>query len=789
MHSTIRALMQWTLLTLTMCAPPPSPMPPAPGTSGWVDFQRPADKSFQSRWNTMTGNCMNSTAWQELEAGLKGMLGEDAPHAVNVYTTTSTQLVVNLTNPNALTWPPDVTVEGYDITQRDLGSGHSTVISSRSLAGLLRGVLRFLILVRSATPGLDTTYTESSYPSTPLRVWDLWDNQDESVERGYGGKSVFQWSQLPKMYDRYTTYARMLASLGINAIVWDNVNACGNDNQHILESSVIQSFTPLVSLFLDYGIYSMLTPCYTSPQTIGNATTNDPEDDAVKAFWANKAKELSTTWPSGAFRGFLIKADCEGEPGPGRYNRTELEGANLMGRALDPVGAIVIWRAFSHPPQKSMDQALYQFEQFYGWNGKTDDNVVLQTKNGPFDFQVREPVHSLFANLTNVSLILEFEVTQEYLGQSKHLAHLPSQWEYYLSFDTCFGGTCNRTLGEVVSGTLSDERKKYSGIAGVSNLGSDFDWTGGAFSLANAYGYGRLAWNPAVGAKTVTREWLNAMFDGSDNASLQEVEDMMLSSWIAYENYTSSLGWGFSCSMDHYTMEPSIRNGIAINASKTHIGYNRGIPNAFGATYPAPLAKRLLAPESTPEELLLCFHNVPYNYTLSSGLSVLEFIIESHRVGAVNAQGFVDRWSSLKGQINLDVYRGNVSHDDITTQLQQGATDAQTFNSTVVDFILSQIHSSPSPPPPSPPNPPGPSPFSGFNKFPNAFCKMGTVPGALLAEKTGLSLQQCHDLCTGFGSKCACFDYNGQLCRAKTVHDPVHSSDFTSYVRQNATLI
>eukprot|EP00040_Diaphanoeca_grandis_P025746 m.143102 g.143102 ORF g.143102 m.143102 type:complete len:825 (-) comp30289_c0_seq1:330-2804(-) len=785
----------------------PTPQPTTANFSSlWVDWSRRVSPQYKSKWTQIVcpKGLVHQRVCTELTTGIQSMLGASLP-VVSGTPTMDDALVLdstadtstNLTN----VWPPNPKIEGFEISSGGSACGTHTCtrISSSSVPGALRGVLRLLLLVRREVEcGASSGYTEASKPGAPLRIWDLWDNRDGSVERGYGGKSVFEWLALPTMQPRYTTYARLLASVGINAIVWDNVNACGGGNQDILQSAVIASMQPLVELFYEFGIHSFVTPCYSSPIIVGNLTTADPYNPQVAAWWATKAVELRTKW-DGGFRGFLIKADCEGQPGPTKYNRTELEAANALATALAPVDAIIIWRAFAHPPSQSDDQALFQFDLFKSWQGMTLPNVVLQCKNGPFDFQVREPVHSLFSFLSNVSMIVEFEATQEYLGQGRHLAHLPAQWESYLTTDLYFEGKANTTLAGVISGEFNN--KPYNGIAAVSNLGNDFDWTGGAMSAANTYGFGRLAWEPAsstTSAEDITQEWVGAMF-GTNVDVMTTLTAMLMTSWRAYENYTSSLGWGFSCSGNHYDMSLSSRQNY-INASNVSVGYNRGVPAGFGATYNAPLNTTLLSAEQCPDVLLLCFHNVPYDHVLHSGQTVIEYIYESHDAGAAAAQAFVADWESLQGKVDLSTYGNQVTFDDISNQLQNGATDAATWSAQIILWFKDMIAGikptpPPPPPPPGPPSPPVPVP--GFTLHSGAFCKAGTNTSNTLADRKGLNLTECVALCDTFGNACACFDYKDSghegdrrrstslaECRAKRTTQLAPSSiGFTAYVR------
>eukprot|EP01048_Picozoa_sp_COSAG05_P019882 COSAG05_NODE_3232_length_2221_cov_1.279925_1_plen_565_part_10 len=454
--------------------PPPAPSPPPPPSNGsgwsqlWLDYRPVSSKlrassGFEPPKQLYCGNTTATSilanACAELLNGIEGMLGQSLTLVDKV--SADGALVLRAGNVS-MSWPPNPEAEAFQIgSGRAAPSclGHScTLISGPSEAAVLYGAFRFLSAVRRGAPST----TGDAQPHAPLRVWDLWDNLDGSVERGYAGKSVFDWEALPALSPRYRDYARLLASVGINAIVWDNVNACGNDNQHILEHAYLLKLAPLAELFASYGLVTLITPCFTSPETVGSLTTSDPLDPTVIAWWKAKVAELMRIIPS--FRGFLSKADSEGQPGPIKYNRTELDGANLFADVLNPLpglpGGVIapgvaIWRSFSHPHYSAQppmnDQAYFQYQRFAGFDGQFRENVVLQSKNGPFDFQVREPVHSLFGHMVHTNQIVEFEATQEYLGQAKHVCHLAPQWKSYLDTNLAVGGK-NTSLADVISG-------------------------------------------------------------------------------------------------------------------------------------------------------------------------------------------------------------------------------------------------------------------------------------------------------------------------------------------------
>jgi alpha-glucuronidase len=594
--------------------------------------------------------------------------------------------------PTAPAWPPSPTLEGYSIS---IGAeDRALFLESSSLQGALYGAWRLLALVQREAPSLLAPgVAEASTPSSPLRMWDLWDNLDGSVERGYAGRSVLYplGSADPK---RVADLARLLSSMGLNAIVLNNVNACGNGNQALLSSPNVKLLAPLAAAFYAYGLHSVLVPCWSSPETVGGLNTSDPRSAAVSAWWAAKIAEVRGAFPPGAFRGLLFKGDTEGQPGPGVYNLTELFGANyfgaLLGKAED---AIVIWRAFSHPPggrDMPLDQALFQFNRFKDWDGATLPNVALQTKNGPFDFQVREPVHSLFGALPRTNLILEVEATPEYLGQDVHAIALPLQWATYLSFDLCggcavrggaSGGGGDSTLGGVVS------RGAFSGMAAVSNFGAQAGWTGHALNAGNALGFGRLAWAPRSPPLGVVQEWAELTFPGSAPQAIAGLVGLLGDTWGAYENFTASLGWGFAAGGNHYSMDPADRKDYT-NATASSVGYSRGV-GGYAATYQGQARADFSSLDACPEELLLAFWTVPYSHVLRGarfgGLTVLQWIYSSHAAGAAASAGFVERWGALTASGGLKGDPGVLA--DVAARLTQAARDAADFSQTIVGFF------------------------------------------------------------------------------------------------------
>ncbi len=613
-------------------------------------------------------------------------------------------------------WPPQPSLEGYSISilpdglssssSSSSSSSTTTAITSPSPQGALHGVWRLLHLVQLQSAALllpPNSTVEASAPSAPLRIWDLWDNLDGSIERGYAGPSVV-YPLATADPARVRDMARLLSSVGLNAIVWDNVNACGDGNEDLLKPSTVQALAPLAATFYAYGLHSFLTPCWTSPQTVGGLPTSDPRNATVTAWWDAAVAQVAAALPAGAFRGLLFKGDTEGQPGPGDYNWTELQGANYMGERLAPAQAVCIWRAFSHPPNghdMPIDQAMYQFQRFSGWDGAAGPNVVLQIKNGPYDFQVREPVHALFGALPHTSMILELEVTPEYLGQEVHAISLAHQWATYFDFDLGVPpgapGPCGPSGGTTLAGVVSggSHCNPYSGVAGVSNLGANANWTGHLLSAVNTYGFGRLAWSPTTAPDALVAEWAGLTFPGSPAPALDSLGSLLGATWEAYENVTASLGWGFVCAMDHYHMDPAIRTDYS-NATRETVGYSRGVPGAYGSVFNAEVAAQFLSLDDCPEELLLAFHTVPYSHPLKGArygnMTVLEWIYASHAGGAAASAGFVSSWGALEGRLNLQAYAVNGSTEAevfaaVAERLERAAADAGMFAANMTAYF------------------------------------------------------------------------------------------------------
>jgi alpha-glucuronidase len=497
-------------------------------------------------------------------------------------------------------------------------------------------------------------------PAVKLRILNHWENpgnrnDSSSIERGYAGSGIFKWNELPEIDKRYTDYARLCASVGINATVINSPNTAkrGLEGWKLLTPEYYPKLRALSNVFKNYGIKLYISVNFFSPVIISNYKDADPLNPEVQQWWEQKVAELYREVPN--FGGFLVKADSEGEPGPMKYGRTHAEGANIIAKALEPFGGIVMWRAFVYGREKlSPDRACQAYEIFKPLDGSFADNVLIQIKNGPIDFQVREPVSPLFGAMPETNQILELQITQEYTGHSTHICYLVPQWKEILDFDTYAKGK-GSTVNKVIDGTLFGY--EHSGIAGVSNFGDDLNWTGHILAQANAYGFGRLTWDPGLAVEHISKEWIHLTF-GNDRKLQEVIGSILHSSWLTYENYTSPLGVGVMCNAGggvkgHYDPAPSIRVNYH-QADCEGVGYDRTTKSGSGYTnqYFNPVRATYERLETCPEELLLFFHHVPYTYELKSGKTVIQHIYDSHNRGVKQVKEYKTEWGTLEGLVD-----------------------------------------------------------------------------------------------------------------------------------------
>jgi alpha-glucuronidase len=477
-----------------------------------------------------------------------------------------------------------------------------------------------------------------SAPRLRYRVLDHWDNLDGFVERGYAGASIWDWHKLPDyLSPRYLDYARACASLGINGTVLTNVNASALS----LTPQYLRKAAALAEVFRPYGLRVYLSARFSAPVEIGGLGTADPLDPAVRAWWRAKADEIYRLIPD--FGGFLVKADSEGQPGPQTYGRTHADGANLLADALAPHGGIVMWRAFVYSQDQPADRATQAYSEFAPLDGKFHDNVRVQLKNGPIDFQPREPFHPLFGAMPKTPLMLEVQITKEYLGFATHLAYLGPMWQETLDSDTYSRGP-GSTVGSIITG-----------MAGVANIGADRNWTGSHFDQANWYAFGRLSWDPLLDPKAIAEEWLRMTFS-NDPAFVRPVLDMMMGSREAVVNYMTPLGLHHQMAQGHhYGPGPWVDGGPRAGTStyfnradSRGIGFDRTATGSNAVAQYAPeVAARFGSVDSTPENLLLWFHHLPWDYRLRSGRWLWDELVRRYSSGVASVAQMRKTWSGL----------------------------------------------------------------------------------------------------------------------------------------------
>lgn len=592
----------------------------------------------------------------ELSRGLKGLLGAevakvDAPSAagaVVIGTEASSPLIKALALGDRLT---GVGKEGYLVEAAQIDGRAAIVVAGNTDVGVVHGA--FALLRHLQTHAKLSTLSLRSAPRIQRRLLNHWDNLDGSVERGYAGRSLWAWSQLPgTLSQRYTDYARANASLGINGAVLNNVNS----NAQILSAQNIEKVAALAAVFRPYGIAVYLSARFSAPIEIGSQSTADPQSSAVKQWWASKIDDIYAKIPD--FGGFLVKANSEGQPGPQDYSRTHADGAKMLADALAPHGGVVMWRAFVYSTSGT-DRIRQAYDEFQPLDGGFGANAFVQVKNGPLDFQPREPFNALFGAMPKTKLSLELQVTKEYLGEDSHLTYLGPLFEEVLKADTRTKGE-GSTVAKVIDGSLDSHND--SAIAGVANIGNDTNWTGSHFNQANWYAFGRLAWDPDGSAQSIAEEWTRQTFS-NDPLVVAPVTKLMMSSRAALVSYMTPLGLAHIMGTDHhYGPSPWVNNLSQANwnpfyyhqASSSGIGYDRTTSGSGAVSQYAAGVRDTLASRTTiPDELLLFFHRVAWTDKLSSTQrTVWEELVHRYSSG-VDAVGVMrSDWMGVSGYID-----------------------------------------------------------------------------------------------------------------------------------------
>ena len=589
--------------------------------------------------------------------------------------------------------------EGYNLYARPAQQGdniqYEATITASNPIGLLYGAYELIRLQNTDAyntgsgnqQNFSKAIDKTEKPQVGLRILNHWDNLDGSIERGYAGKSIFKWEEIKlgkngkggsiskSLHDRLITYARANASLGINGSVLNNVNA----SPKMMTAEYINKVKVIANILRPYGIRVYLSINFASPMALGYTKTADPLDKKVQQWWKKKAKEIYAAIPD--FGGFLVKANSEGQPGPGDYHRTHADGANMLADAVKPYGGIIMWRSFVYGANhKGEDRVKQAVSEFKGMDGKFRDNVILQSKNGPLDFQPREPYAPIFDNIKQTPQIAELQITQEYLGQSKHLTYLAPMWKEFFGFVN---------------------PNKLVGISGVANIGDDANWCGHPFSQANWYAFGRLAWNPSLTAEEIAHEWLVQTYENQDEKFTKPVEMMMMTSREACVNYMMPLGLHHIFKFDHhYGPEP---DGFIASyplewcpvyyhkADAKGIGFDRSSKgtDAVGQ-YPEPYRSLYDNIETCPEEYLLWFHHVAWNYKMKSGSTLWQELCMKYNMGVAMVEVYRDFWHTSAKQY-MKGHEQEWQHTDSLLNVQ--LENAKEWRNTCLKYFQNYVSS------------------------------------------------------------------------------------------------
>ena len=546
--------------------------------------------------------------------------------------------------------------DGYIIKTIQQKNNHLTVIASLTNKGLLYGVYNLLRLIQTDRSSDNLNITEK--PSYHVRVLDHWDNLDGSVERGYAGHSIWKWDELPaKISPRYREYARANASIGINGTVLNNVNA----DPEILSQQYLQKVKVIAGELRPYNVKVYLSINFASPAKLGGLPTSDPLDPQVREWWKNKVAEIYHLIPD--FGGFLVKANSEGLPGPQDYGRTHVDGANMLADVLKPHGGIVMWRAFVYASTGD-DRAKLAYNEFVPLDGQFHDNVIIQVKNGPIDFQPREPFSPLFAGMKKTPIMPEFQITQEYLGQSNHLVFLAPLWKECLDSDTWCDGR-GSTVAKITDGTIFNN--KLTAISGVANIGEDTNWCGHPFAQANWYAFGRLAWNHELTSAQIADEWIRMTFS-NDTAFIVPVKNMMLASREAAVDYMMPLGLHHIFAFGHHYgpepwcdvpgARPDWMPKYYHNAGVDGIGFDRTSTGSKAVDqYCSPLREQFDNVETCPDIYLLWFHHVPWDYKMKNGRILWDNLCYAYDRGVKEVRAFQVTWDKMEPFVDADRFK------------------------------------------------------------------------------------------------------------------------------------
>lgn len=601
---------------------------------------------------SVSGNSATlNAAKKELELGLSGLLGKkilasagSSNHAVILGAYAASSFIQSAIDAKDLA---ALGKEGFLIRTTRSGQKKNILITANTETGVLYGAFHFLRLLQTQQNIKDLKII--STPKIEHRILNHWDNLNRYVERGYAGISIWNWHTLPGYIDqRYIDYARANASIGINGTVLTNVNA----NALVLTKDYLVKVAALANVFRPYGIKVYLTARFSAPVETGGLKTADPLDSSVQKWWNEKIKEIYSYIPD--FGGFLVKANSEGQPGPQNYNRTHADGANMLADAVAPYKGIVMWRAFVYSNETPGDRIKQAYSEFVPLDNKFRKNVLVQVKNGALDFQPREPFHPLYGAMPQTPLMMEFQLTQEYLGFATHLVYLPSLFKEVLNADTYAKGK-GSTVAKIVEGSL--EQHATSGIAAVSNIGNERNWTGHLFAQANWYGLGRLAWDPDLSEATIADEWIKQSF-GNKPQLISTIKQMLLASHEAVVNYMTPLGLNHIMGYGHhYGPAPWYDKASRADwnpvyfhrADSVGIGFDRTSKGSNAiAQYQPEIQKKLEDINSCPEQYLLWFHHVSWKHKMKSGRTLWDELCYKYNQGVDTVRKMKSKWNSLK---------------------------------------------------------------------------------------------------------------------------------------------
>ena len=651
-------------------------------SQAWLKY-RPLGKplTVPTRVNLLGHSLVEQTAAIELRRGLLSLSGgaplEAGPNTIVLATTQEMRAR------DANSAVPSLDSDEFLISARRDDLVREIDVVGGSDRAVLYGVFAFL---RNLAQGTDMSKANlREHAAMSVRWVDEWDNVDGSIERGYAGRSIFfSDGRVRDDLGPVAEYARLLASIGINGCNLNNVNNAGV----FLTPQMLEGVARIAEAMRPYGVRVSLSVDIASPQKLGGLNTYDPLDPAVKNWWAIKVNEIYSLIPD--FAGFTVKADSEGQPGPASFGRTPADAANTLAAALAPHNGVVLYRAFVYNHHADWrdpkaDRARAAYDIFHPLDGKFAPNVIIQTKEGPIDFQAREPVSPLFGGLTQTSQAMELQITQEYTGQQRHLVYLAPMWKQVLDFDMRVGGAAT-PVKDIISGTAF--HRPTGGVVGVSGIGQQA-WLGSPLALANLYAFGRLAWNPDLTPEQIAEEWTRQTIS-TDPVVVRTVSKMLMQSWPAYESYTGPLGLQTLTDItgSHYgpNIESSENNGWGQwhRADDKGVGMDRTVTTGtgFAGQYSPSVAKIYESAATTPDDLLLFFHHVPYTYKLHDGKTVIQYLYDSHYDGASQAAQFVNDWESLKGRFDPALYA------DMLARLQYQAGHAIVWRDAVTQYFL-----------------------------------------------------------------------------------------------------